>query len=45
MSGANLLFWWKKQQGYISALQANLGKNGSKSDKSGEILNLSMPDD
>ncbi|WP_233998436.1 TIGR03503 family protein [Pseudoalteromonas sp. T1lg48] len=45
MSGANLLFWRKKQQSQLSASQANFDKNGSKSDKSGEILNLSMSDD
>lgn len=43
--GANLLFWRKKQQGQLNASQVNLGKNGSKSDKSGEILNLSLSDD
>ncbi|WP_234399168.1 TIGR03503 family protein [Pseudoalteromonas sp. T1lg75] len=45
MLGANVLFWRKKQQSQSRASQANFDKNGSKSDKSGEILNLSMSDD
>ncbi|TLX50586.1 TIGR03503 family protein [Pseudoalteromonas ruthenica] len=49
LGNINLLFWKKKSaqsdEQETNSSEANSDKNGSKSDKSGEILNLSMSDD